>query len=450
MGIKDINELSKRFNTHDINTIYFKHLSPKQDNDKNQIYLGGGLDGITNLFPTEIFKRSPSISRKKRHSESGKPKLEARLDLEWMGKGNDLFPAPNTRIIDYFQYPEIRLSGFLRGCSSPPDSLRRRNQSKYGKRILALGITSERKVVGLVLTQFDDPIVSNFPDLPELPSARILKVFISHGEFNETPFDLLKKELTKIITDGWHKSVILKKDNNSPVPFKGNQGGGYTLEALLGVNANAQKGPDKYGYEIKSYGGQRISLMTPVPDLGYQGEHPFRTFMDKFGTAGVKGDGSIRFTGTHRCGHTNEKTGLRLIVNGYDCNSDGFDDGKEIAVLLINQLTEEIALGWSISHLANSWNKKHSAAIYIKSEKRSVESDDHDHEYRYQSNVLVGEGTDIWKLLRGIALGYVFYDPADSIYSNGTAKVRPQWRINSSKLADVMKHLYKEVREVTL
>lgn len=76
---------------------------------------------------------------------------------------------------------------------------------------------------------------------------------------------------------------------------KGAQGAGFTLEALLGVSANAKQSPDKHGYEIKAHGGSRISLMTPSPDGGHQGSHSFREFMDRFGSDGKKGDGSRRF-----------------------------------------------------------------------------------------------------------------------------------------------------------
>ena len=46
---------------------YVKLLSSKLDNEKNQIYLGGGLDGVTNLFPARIEVRSASESTAKRN-----------------------------------------------------------------------------------------------------------------------------------------------------------------------------------------------------------------------------------------------------------------------------------------------------------------------------------------------------------------------------------------------
>ena len=49
MPIKNLKELRDRFRLFGVDTIYIKRLSAKQDNDKNQIYLGSGLDGVTNI-----------------------------------------------------------------------------------------------------------------------------------------------------------------------------------------------------------------------------------------------------------------------------------------------------------------------------------------------------------------------------------------------------------------
>tara|TARA_R110000868_G_scaffold70819_3_gene207977 strand:+ start:15116 stop:16474 length:1359 start_codon:yes stop_codon:yes gene_type:complete len=450
MHLSTIDQLQELFHGFGVDTVYVKHLSPKQDNDKNQIYLGSGLDGVTNLFPAEIRVRSASESLNKRKSEAGKPKLEAKIGLAWIGGDGELSPAPDARIIDYFQYPEIRLSGFLKGCKSPPDALRRRNQAGYGKRILALGLAPTGQVLGYVLTERDDPLVSAFPDLPELASAPIFRVLAVGAPAGATPLGLLSIELARIIKAGWHQSVILKPSAVGPVPFSGAQGAGYTLEALLGVAANASKAPDKYGFEVKSYGGARISLMTPTPDGGYQGDHTFREFMERYGHAGVKDDGSRRFTGIHRSGVVNKGTGMVLRVSGYDPTTGKFvDDTDGIAVQIVVVATGDVVASWSLERLANSWNKKHASAIYVPVSKREAgDGTSGQMEYSYGPAALVGQGTDVWKLLRAIYAGAVYYDPADSIYADGKAKVRSQWRINSSGLKDAMKALYTSVEEI--
>lgn len=439
-GIDSLEKLQQLLRGQGVRTAYVKRLSPKQDNDKNQIYLGKRLVGVTNLFPAEIKVRSASASKTKRNSAEGTPKIEALIDFAWLGADGTRYDAPNTRIIDYFQYPEVRMSGFLQDCECGPDALRRRMLADFGCRILVMGTAADGKVVGVVLTERDDPLVAAFPELPPASGKGILRILTLDGAAGANPAELLRAELAEIIQGGWHWSRINRGGNIEP--FKHAQGGGYTLEALLGVAANGKKAPDRHGFEIKSFSGSRISLMTPTPDRGFQGEHTFREFMERYGNPAVNGDGSIRFTGLHKCGVINEKTGLGMRVAGYDAESDTFGEVDTVAVELFHHETGEVAAAWSLEKLANCWNAKHANALYIAFEKR--ESDGNGIEYRYAEKWVQGHGTDVWKLLRAIAGGTVFYDPADTIYADNKPKVRSQWRINASQLAQAMKLLYAE------
>jgi hypothetical protein len=233
------------------------------------------------------------------------------------------------------------------------------------------------------------------------------------------------------------------------VPFKGNQGAGYTLEALLGVETNANKEPDAHGHEIKSFRGDKISLMTPTADLGFEGTNSFRDFMRAYGKDGKKGDGSKRFTGVHRVGSVNKGTGLGLRVIGYNPAMDQFDeDPNAIRVELYAPASGEVVSGWSLSKLAGSWSRKHAFAAYVRAEHRENKSDSSD-EYRFQVPWYMCEGTDIWKLFKAISSGLVYYDPVHSIYADGEAKVRPQWRIGTGKIHAALEKLYNNVREVS-
>jgi hypothetical protein len=433
-----------------VRTAWVKKLSPRQDNEKNQIYLGGGLDGVTNIFPATIDVRSASQSIAKRAAQPGRPKLEARLDFAWLGRDGKRSPAPGTRIIDYFQYPEVRLSGFLTGCDGAPDALRRERQALYGQRWLVMGTGRDGHVLGLVLTERDDPLAAAFPDLPEPAGGGVLRpLVIDVGDDPSaailSPFELLRAEMSVIIRGGWHASRILKAGGVEP--FNGSQGGGYTLEALLGVAANGNKAPDRHGFEVKSFSGSRISLMTPTPDYGFQGKHTFRDFMARYGRPGQKDDGSLRFVGIHRCGHIVASTGLAMRVAGFDAEKNSFEAPENVGVELYDPATGEIAAGWSLEKLANCWNAKHANALYIRVEKRDGEEGP---EYRYADRFVTGAGTDVWKLLRAIARGLLFYDPADTIYADGTPKVRSQWRINASQLPDAMASLYGSSEIVTV
>ena len=450
MGIADIAGLRALYAAHGVRTLYLKHLSPRQDNEKNQIYLGSGLDGILNLFPADIVARSTSESTGKRKSAAGQPKLEARIRLAWLGGNGDPWPVPHARIIDYFQYPEARLSGFLAGCENAPDALRRRHQQAYGRRILVLGTAPDGTVLGSVLTERDDPVVTGFPELPVLPSVSVLRVLSVSGPAAVAPLDRLLGELRAIAAAGWHPSVILKPRTAAPVPFKGNQGAGYTLEALLGVAANAGKAPDAHGYEIKSFRGSKISLMTPTPDGGYQGMHTFREFMARYGRPAVQGDGSLRFTGVHRVGAFNSTTGFGMRIAGYDAASDSFADPAKVAVEMFDPATGDIVASWSMAHLATSWNAKHASAMYVTATERPAIADPALREYSFGPTVLIGEGTDVFRLLRAIHTGLVAYDPADTIYAGGEAKVRPQWRTAATSLEATMRQLYAGSRRLTL
>ncbi len=168
--------------------------------------------------------------------------------------------------------------------------------------------------------------------------------------------------------------------------------------------------------------------------------------MERYGHLAKNGDGSRRFTGTHKVGSVSSTSGLGLRVSGYDPRADKFDAAVGIAVEMFNPATEEIAASWSLERLANCWNAKHASAMYVPAEARPAQ-----HglaEYRFGDRVLVGEGTDVFRLLRAIHRGLVWYDPADSVYLDGTAKVRPQWRTGSPQLASTMQTLYQITRQL--
>jgi hypothetical protein len=445
-GISTLEQLRALLRQQGVRTAYVKLLSPRQDNSKNQIYLGSGLDGVTNLFPATIRARSASESLRKRDSATGQPKLEAQLDFAWLSRSGHRNPAPHARIIDYFQYPEVRLSGFLRDTAAGPRALVRDEQAQYGRRVLVLGTAADGQVLGLVLTERDDGLVGAFPDLPLVRSGGVLRVLVLDGSADVPPEEQLRQELEAIVRAGWHSSRINR--GGAITAFTGGQGGGYTLEALLGVAANARKEPDRHGFEIKTYGGSRISLMTPAPDGGFQGSHTFREFMERWGRPGDKADGSRRFTGSYRCDEVVARTQIGMRLTGYDRARDQFADPSEVAVELFSAASGETVASWSLEKLANCWNAKHANALYITFDSRSAPGGEK--EYRYASRWLVGRGTDVWRLLRAIDRGVVFYDPADSIYATGKPKPRPQWRINVKDLPAAMSELYAWSGTVTV
>ena len=425
-----------------------KTLAPKQDNEKNQIVLASQFEGLVNTFPArEIRVRAPSNSTMKRKSDEGRPITEAHLNFFWLDQVGNRHHAPDTKLIDYFQYPEARLSGFLRRCRWVPEAIRRSSQADYGRRILGLGANRSGEVFGLLISERDDPLVSIFPELAASGISGVLSILTVSGRTKATPQEQLTDELRKIVAVGWHKSV--RNKDGTIIPFRGNQGAGYTLEALLGVKSNALKEPDAYGHEIKSFRGSKISLMTPTADLGEEGKLTFRDFMTAYGRDGGKGDGSRWFTGVHRTGKPNNKTGYTLSVLGLDIAFDKFSSNpSDIRVEIRDPVAGTLISGWSLEKLANSWNTKHAFAAYVPAKLQNLTAGTGD-KYHFLEPWFMCEGTDVWRLLRAIASGLVYYDPGHEINPLGKAWVRPQWRIATTKLEAALKQLYARVSLVS-
>ena len=453
MSIKDFQELENLFSSFEVKRIFIKFLAPKQDNDKNQIYFGqGSNNSIFHLLPCTLKEGTQSESRLKRYSSMGKPKIEAEIDFHWIDDNNNLSKAPNAKLIYYFQYPEVRFSGFISNCSSPPDCLRRKNQHEYGQRILIIGINKTSQIIGKILNEKKDPLVNSFPELKQHSGV---KIFYSHiitkeqskpKSASETLTDILSKNVVKT----WHRSQTLRTVTEGPIPFKGNQGAGYTLEALLGIERNSSKTPDYLGIEIKSFSKSgKISLMTPTADLGDECMMSFRHFMQKYGHESVKRDGSIRFTGMHKFGKKNKKTKLTMEVRGYDMSKDTFiGSDSDILVGLYDCSSDHLVSGWSFKKLFDNWNKKHAEAFYIEYKKRRTDPSykNHDFEYLYTGRVIYGMGTSINNYFKGICKGIIVYDPAHAIYADNTAKQRPQWRVTSTGFFNNIDVFYDDIQ----
>lgn len=458
-GVKTFDQIEAIFNAHGVERIYVKFLAPRQDNDKNQVYLGkAGANNVLTMFPAVLSLRPPSTSTKKRNSKPGDPIVDMSLNFYWLHADASIYHAPQAKIINYFQYPEARFSGFAQGCKERPDCMIRKilHDNSFGNRILIMGANYKTgETYGLALTERDDPVVSSFPKLPLFPPVPLLMTHIIGSKSGVSPRELLINEL-KAISGKWHPSVRLKEKDGIPVPFKGNQGAGFTLEALLNIPTNAEKAPDKHGFEIKSFKQSgRISLMTPTADMGKEYKMKFRDFMEVYGWSPVRDkslhkvfNGTFRYRKKKHCEHINRN--LMLDVQGYDSNSGQFDTSKEDAVFIrLDDCDDNFLLsGWSLEKMLNSWNDKHASACYVEYEKRKYSGDDkvHDNEYRYTARVFICEGTDIWLYLAGIAKNIIYYDPGHDITKTGKTNQRPQWRISvTKKLEATLSELYDTV-----
>jgi len=408
--------------------LYAKALA-ENDNSKQQIYLGGSFEVLQHIPFTNL-----------REEVGGKrPNFKATVDLRWVSAEGNAERAEGTQLILYPDYPEVRLSGFLRGCSVAPSEYMRpvpQGERKFYNsqdgRVLFFGVA-------------DDGTVFARLELPSSPVAGELKTWVSAQEiqrsrvFWEIPLftesnnrDALIAALREIHLAGWHKGCRLDSAGNR-MPYQAQNGGGYTLEALLGVKPNGRAEPDYLGFEIKGFSGYRVTLMTPEPDLGLYGSKGVEAFVRTYGKASVsEGKRALYFTGIHRIGKACESSGQTLLLEGFDAQSGKIVDVSG-AIRLVDSLGQ-IAAGWSFKRLMEHWARKHALAAYVPFEKNSELPPS----YRYLSPVLIGEGTAFEMYLRAMASGHVVYDPAPKVteLANGKSRVkaRNQFRINSKSL----------------
>lgn len=439
-----IDSIAKFLVEHGARDAYVKHLA-SNNNDKNQIYFKGDISELA-MFPTsggEAFQGSST----KNGGENGAI-FHFQMELWWL-RLNDfaMSRAPGAKLIFYPQYPEVRLSGFLRGSPTAPTEL-----LSYGKRgrelgrILVLAPLTDGRTVGFVL----DPSSAEAEAIRVNPGEQ-LGIFQRYGlDIAESSRTLLLRELKKIHQSGWLDPVYLQVDG-SYTPCRGPNCGGVTLESHMGIRANGSAEPDFRGWELKQHGVKSferprigaITLMTPEPTGGAYVTDGVESFIRRWGYPDQQGrDDRLNFGGTHVFGQSfHARTGLRMLLAGYDRDTGAFSaDG---AVVLVDR-TDAIAAEWSFAKLLEHWKKKHSRACYVPSEKRMTPIS-----YRYGSNVKLAENGSFSKLLKAYADGVVYYDPGiklEIVAGRIRTKRRSQFRISSKNIGS----LYGSIEAVDL
>jgi len=436
-----LNALREIFSKHGARKILLKPLA-ENDNSKQQVYLGSDFDVLKEIPYSEVVADSTAKIQN----------FKAQVDLAWLTQDGDFEAAPHTKLILYPSYPEVRLSGFLRGCASAPsEHMRpipkeaRGPKNQWDGRVLCMGITNEGRVLAYLATA-NSAVSKDFSEYREQgkvsPSATS-KLFFELGGISakQDTKALLLAELTRIRAMGWTDSVRLK--NGQLVPYAARNGGGYTLEALLGVEPNGRSEPDFMGWEVKGHSGSRITLMTPEPDAGFYGEQGAEAFVRKYGYQ--RTDGVLYFTGTHKVNTRHKKTQQILTLNGFDpikgkiVNVDG-------GIYMIDPNDREAAV-WTYPGLIKHWGRKHANAAYVRYTSRAEPSP----QYQYLSPVRLGVGTDFNKYLAAMHAGQVVYDPATKYTPNdsgngGKVKARSQFRMSSKNLP----LLYEQFFEVDI
>ena len=402
--------IEARFEDLGCSTVLVKRLS--NDNSKNQIYVGGELSDVALLPSGDV---TPFEGRSTKKKGSG-PIYQAPVALSWIAPSG-LQRAPDTKLIYYPQYPEVRLSGFLRGCADAPRSLLvREERGTEAGRILVLAPGADGRVFGLVLPPeavAQQEVLARATE----PYGVFTLWQLTRPEADDPRHELLLT-LCAIHRGGWHPGQ--KMGANGPAPYRARNAGGYTLEALLGVAPNGLAEPDFAGWEVKSHGvGAEfakprfgpVTLMTPEPDGGLYRSAGVIDFMLRYGYTAKDIPDRLDYAGTQRVGDAiHPRCGTRLIIDGYDPATstvvgDGFigvvDDG------------ENIAASWSFAKLLTHWKTKHHQTVFVPTISRPAAGGGF--EYQYAAAVLLGEGTRFTHLLGAVSDGTVYYDPGTNL-----------------------------------
>jgi hypothetical protein len=425
-----------------VQRLYVKRLA-ENDNSKQQVYLGGDFTALS-IFPYGEVTSYPG----------GKvPNFKASIDMAWLLNDGTLCPAPGAQLILYPQYPEVRLSGFLKGCSGAPSGLFRHEplatRYRLTGRKLFLGITSDARIIAYAVPQDSEAgrAVDNL--IPPDTSG----VFHEIRLFETVDRKLLMlRELKRIHLAGWIDSKRLQRDG-TVISYNSPNAGGYTLEAELGIIPNGRAEPDFMGWEVKQYGvnafdklnSSRITLMTPEPDRGFYGENGTAAFVRRYGYPDQSGiEDRLNFSSVHRYGQRNARTGLTLVLDGYNPaqeNKLAVDGG----IHLVDE-SGSIAAGWSFAKILEHWRVKHAQAVYVPSMSRKAEII----QYSYGSIVRLGEQSDFTLALKAITGTQVFYDPGIKLEKASTSKSKVKARSQFRVLTKDLNALYKNMTDVDL
>ena len=417
--------------TYGATRFYAKQLAPN-DNSKNQVYLGAGF-GALNIIPHGEVEEDGSLL-----AGSVRDRAKAPVDFWWMDK-QGISPAPDAQLILYPKYPEVRMSGFLRGAVRAPAPLMR---SRDDGRVLFFGVCPDGRVIGYAVDKEASEAVSLRDKLLSLETSGVFVDLQSLKLKGASSRKMLLDALRRIQAKGWVPSKKMSK-KGEPLAYDALNGGGYTLEAELGISPNGYAEPDYLGWEVKQYGVRDfvkyfakspVTLMTPEPTGGLYRDEGVEAFLRRYGYPDKSGkEGRINFGGVYANGRDfHADTGLRLVLEGYDPEQGKITD-VDGQIALINR-TDKVAASWRFKGLISHWNRKHAKAVYVPSMMRAPPP-----QYAYGSCVELCEGADVLLLLRALSSGTVYYDPGIKMEKANTpspvTKRRSQFRVKHNDLS---------------
>ena len=449
-----LSTLVRMLSDHGATHIYAKNLAAN-DNSKNQIYCSGHLTDLSFLKPISV-NPTPSASLKTKDPKR-KVKFIAPLDFAWLTPEGGLVQAPNAKLIYYPQYPEVRLSGFLLGASGIQASqwMDRYARGTEEGRWLILGVREDKKVIAYLVTP-ESSLSTELNSAGFIDTSSVFnQIDAENSQGSRSSRELLIDALRSIYQKGFVPSQKLSTRTGLPEPYRAQNGGGYTLEALLGIPPNGDAVPDYLGWEVKQFGVTRFpcvspkvtTLLTPEPDGGVYVESGLADFMRLYGYPPVNGVlNRLNFGGIHVLNSICDKTGLELRFEGYDYAHNTISDSEGFVGLFDSNGC--IAASWSFAKLLEHWQRKHAQAVYVPCLK--VTDPQLGVGYQYGGEVELGVGTTFEKMLTGFTSSHIYYDPGINVKNLDTnqpkSKKRSQFRIKHQHLSS----LYEQYSLVSL
>ncbi|ELG2041879.1 hypothetical protein RAX51_000783 [Vibrio fluvialis] len=420
--------------------IIFKCLA-NNDNNKQQIYLGGDFEVIRAIPSGDIY--ADGISSKG-------PIFKAPLNFFWMDEEGNTDHAPGSQIILYPKYPEIRLSGFLQKTNKKlnitprhlmqPPTREDRAERLNNHRFLILGVNKD--TVWGYCTSWQDELAQELETLIADSKANIVaSVFFEKIRAGKSSEQKLLDKLKQIYQSGPIESCRLQADGTK-IPYKAQNGAGYTLEAQFGITPNGFSDPDFMDWELKSHSGSVVTLMTPEPNTGIYIDDGLKAFLDRYATR--KQPERLDFTGRHEVDKTNEKTTLNMQMEGYDPKSGQITDPDGGLMLRDNE--GNLAAGWRFDKVIEHWKRKHSNTCYVN---YTAHKDKELPSYHYGPKITLGQGTSLENFLQGLHTCAIYYDPGINMKLKNdkwSPKKRSQFRV---KWKDISQ-LYNTVRSLDL
>lgn len=424
---------------HGAEIVIFKLLA-NNDNSKQQVYFGSDFKILRNIPTGDIYEGG--------YSEKKGAIFKADVPLSWIDLNGNIEAAAGSQFILYPKYPEVRLSGFVRGCELAPGHLmhpptkeeREHRLSENLNRCLVLGIKRD-KVLAYVSSWEDQLSLEAANRIQAGQSELFTSVFYEYreGVKSVSTRDKLVQRLAEIHHMGFIESSRLDSNGNC-IPYVAQNSAGLTLESFFGITPNGRSEPDFMDWELKAHSSGAVTLMTPEPDTGTYLDD-LSMFLDSYATSRTAE--KVNFASIHRMNQLNAKSSLRMGLVGFDPRKLEITDPK--GGMMLMDSAGNVAAGWSFQKLLNHWKRKHANTCFVSYDKDVREIP----YFQYGPEIRLCRGAGIKNYLSALSESVIYYDPGINmklINGKWKPKKRNQFRI---KWKDVPS-IYDETEDVIL